>query len=49
MQAERVDAVHRLCMCKSYVESIAWSNVADINPTVPGGGLSDDKASRGEP
>ena len=42
VQAEWVDAVYHLCMSKPYVESIAWSNLADINPTVPGGGLFDD-------
>ena len=42
LQAEWMDAVYHLALSKPYVESIAWSNLADINPTLPGGGLLDD-------
>jgi hypothetical protein len=42
LQAEWIDAVYRLALSKPYVESIAWGNLADINPSVPGGGLLDD-------
>ena len=27
---------------KPYIESIAWGNLADTNPTLPAGGLLDD-------
>lgn len=37
-----MDAVYRLALSKPYVESIAWGNLADIHPTLPGGGLMDD-------
>ena len=42
LQAEWVDAAYRLALSKPFVESIAWGNLADINPTLPGGGLLDD-------
>jgi len=42
LQAEWIDAVYRLALSKPYVESIAWGNLADINPTLPAGGLLDD-------
>jgi hypothetical protein len=42
LQADWIDAVYRLALSKPYVESIAWGNLADINPTIPGGGLLDD-------
>ncbi len=42
LQADWIDAVYRLALSKPYVESIAWGNLADINPTLPGGGLMDD-------
>ena len=34
--------MYRLALSKPYVESIAWGNLADISPSVPGGGLLDD-------
>lgn len=42
LQAEWMQAVYQLALSKPYVESVAWGNLADINPTVPGGGLLDD-------
>jgi hypothetical protein len=42
LQAEWLEAVYKLAMSKPYIESIAWSNVADLSPTMPGGGLLDD-------
>jgi hypothetical protein len=42
LQADWMEAVYHLALSKPYVESIAWGNLADINQTVPGGGLLDD-------
>ena len=42
VQAEWMDAVYHLALSKPYVESLAWANLADINPTLPAGGLLDD-------
>jgi hypothetical protein len=42
LQAEWLVAAYRMALSKPYVESIAWSNLADISPTLPGGGLLDD-------
>jgi hypothetical protein len=42
LQAEWMEAVYHLALSKPYVESIAWSNLADLHPTMPGGGLLDD-------
>jgi len=42
LQAEWMDAVYKMALSKPYVESIAWGNLADQNPTIPGGGLLDD-------
>jgi hypothetical protein len=42
LQAEWMEAVYRMALSKPFVESIAWSNLADINQTLPGGGLMDD-------
>jgi hypothetical protein len=42
LQAKWADSVYRLALSKPFVESIAWGNLADINPTLPGGGLLDD-------
>ncbi len=42
LQAEWLDAMYRLIFSKPFVESIAWSNVADIHHTIPGGGLLDE-------
>jgi hypothetical protein len=42
LQADWIDTVYKLLLSKPFVESIAWGNLADINPTIPGGGLLDD-------
>jgi hypothetical protein len=42
LQAKWADSVYKLALSKPFVESIAWGNLADINPTLPGGGLLDD-------
>jgi hypothetical protein len=42
LQAEWMDAVYHLALSKPFVESIAWGNLADLNQTLPGGGLLDD-------
>lgn len=42
LQAEWMEAVYHLALSKPFVESIAWSNFADLRPTLPGGGLLDD-------
>jgi hypothetical protein len=42
LQADWMDAVYRLALSKPYVESIAWANLADLNQSMPGGGLLDD-------
>ncbi len=42
LQAEWLSAAYRLALSKPYIESIAWGNLADTNPTLPAGGLLDD-------
>ncbi len=42
LQSEWLEAIYRTALSKPYVESIAWGNLADMNTTVPGGGLLDD-------
>jgi hypothetical protein len=42
LQAEWMEAVYHLALSKPYVESICWSELADIRPNLPGGGLLDD-------
>jgi hypothetical protein len=42
LQAEWLAAAYRIALSKPYIESIAWANLADINPSLPGGGLLDD-------
>lgn len=42
LQAEWMEAVYHLALSKPYVESLAWANLADIHPSLPGGGLLDD-------
>jgi hypothetical protein len=42
LQAEWMEAIYRTALSKPFVESIAWGNLADMNNTVPGGGLLDD-------
>jgi hypothetical protein len=41
LQAEWIDAAYRIALSKPYIESIAWGNLADMNPTLPAGGLLD--------
>jgi hypothetical protein len=42
LQADWIDGIYKLLLSKPFVESIAWGNLADINPSIPGGGLLDD-------
>jgi len=42
LQADWMEAVYSMAMSKPYIESIAWANLADLRPTLPGGGLLDD-------
>ncbi len=42
LQADWLDAVYHVALSKPFVESVAWGNLADINQSVPGGGLLDD-------
>ena len=42
LQAEWMEAVYHMALSKPYVESLAWASLADIRPTLPGGGLLDD-------
>ena len=42
LQADWMEAVCHIALSKPFVESVAWGNLADINQTVPGGGLLDD-------
>ena len=42
LQADWMEAVYHLALSKPFVESIAWSNLADLRQTIPGGGLLDD-------
>jgi len=42
LQSEWMAAVYELALSKPFVESIAWGNLADMSPTLPGGGLLDD-------
>jgi hypothetical protein len=42
LQADWLDAAYRVALSKPFVESVAWSNLADIGQTLPAGGLMDD-------
>ena len=42
LQAEWIDAFYQMALSKPFVEAIAWNNVADVNCTLPAGGLLDD-------
>jgi hypothetical protein len=42
LQSEWMEAVYHMALSKPFVESIAWSNLADVNHTLPGGGMLDD-------
>jgi hypothetical protein len=41
LQAEWMEAVYRIALSKPFIESVAWSNLADLHQTLPGGGLLD--------
>lgn len=42
LQADWMDAVYHMALSKPYIESIAWGDLADMRPNLPGGGLLDD-------
>ena len=42
LQAEWMEAVYQVALSKPFVEAVAWSNLADLRQTIPGGGLLDD-------
>ncbi|QOV88313.1 endo-1,4-beta-xylanase [Humisphaera borealis] len=42
LQAEWMDAVYQMALSKPFVEAIAWNNLTDVKPSLPGGGLLDD-------
>jgi hypothetical protein len=42
VQAEWMEAVYNMALSKPFVESIAWANLADLQPSLPAGGLLDD-------
>jgi hypothetical protein len=42
LQAEWIDSFYKVAFSKPFVESISWANVADMNHTLPAGGLLDD-------
>lgn len=42
LQADWLEQMYKVILSKPYVENIAWGNLADLNPTVPAGGLFDD-------
>jgi hypothetical protein len=42
LQADWMEAVYHMALSKPFVESIAWANLADVNHTIPGGGMLDD-------
>jgi hypothetical protein len=42
LQAEWIEAVYQMAFSKPFVESVAWANLADMQSTLPGGGLFDE-------
>jgi hypothetical protein len=42
LQADWMEAVYQMAFSKPFIESIAWANLADLQPSLPGGGLLDD-------
>jgi len=42
LQAEWLQGVYRIALSKPFMESIAWGELADLHPFLPGGGLMDD-------
>lgn len=41
LQAEWMEAVYQVALSKPFVEAIAWNNLSDLHPSLPGGGLLD--------
>ena len=42
LQADWIEAVYHMAFSKPFVESIAWANLADMQTSLPGGGLFDE-------
>jgi hypothetical protein len=42
LQADWLEQIYKVILSKPYIESVAWGNLADVNQTVPAGGLLDD-------
>jgi hypothetical protein len=42
LQADWLEAIYHMALSKPFIESIAWANLADLSPSLPGGGLFDD-------
>ncbi|HWB53380.1 MAG TPA: endo-1,4-beta-xylanase, partial [Tepidisphaeraceae bacterium] len=42
VQADWLEQIYKVILSKPYVENIAWADLADLNQTVPAGGLLDD-------
>jgi hypothetical protein len=42
LQADWMEQFYRICLSKPFVESISWGNLADMNPSLPSGGMMDD-------
>jgi hypothetical protein len=42
LQAEWMEAIYQTALSKPFVEAVAWSNLADLRQTLPGGGMLDD-------
>lgn len=42
VQADWLEQMYKVILSKPYVETITWGNWADVNQTVPAGGLLDD-------
>jgi hypothetical protein len=43
LQADWMEAVYKIALSKPFVESIAWTDLADLGPMLPAGGLMDDR------
>jgi hypothetical protein len=42
LQADWMEQFYRVCLSKPFVESVSWGNLADMNPSLPSGGMMDD-------
>jgi hypothetical protein len=42
VQADWLEQIYKVILSKPYVETVAWADLADLNQTVPAGGLLDD-------